>query len=81
MSEADKMFEELGFKKVIDNSTEVKYEYKDIIMGDKIEHTILIAKIGKIVFSYKNDENHDIMGIGCKELKAIHKKFEELGCI
>ncbi len=76
---ADEMFEELGFEKVIDNEKEVKYQYKNIIMGDKIEHTIQIAKIGKIIFSYRDDKNHQVMGFGKKELKAINKKVEELG--
>lgn len=81
MSEADKMFEELELKKVIDNEKEVVYQYINTIMGDRIEHSILIAKIGKIVFSYRNNENHQVMGIGFKELQAINKKCEELGWI
>ena len=48
-------------------------------MGDRIEHTIQIAKIGKIVFSYRNDRNHQVMGLGKKELQAINKKCQELG--
>lgn len=76
---ADELFEELGFTKAIDNDTEVKYYYINTIMGDRIEHTIQIAKIGKIVFSYRNDRNHQVMGFGKKELQAINKKVEELG--
>lgn len=76
---ADELFKELGFEKVIDNEKEVKYQYKNIIMGDKIEHTIQIAKIGKIIFSYRDDNNHQVMGLSKKELKAINKKVEELG--
>ena len=79
MKTADEMMEELGFKKVIDNETEIRYEYKETIMGDKLIHTILIAKVGKIVFSYRDDKNHQIMGLGEKELQAINKKVEELG--
>ena len=75
---ADELFKELGFEKVIDNEKEVKYQYKNIIMGDKIEHTIQIAKIGKIIFSYRDDKNHQVMGFSKKELKAINKKVEEL---
>lgn len=78
---ADEMMEELGFKKVIDNDTEIKYRYINRIMGDRIEHTIQIAKIGKIIFSYLNDSNHQVMGLGEKELQAINKKVEELGWI
>lgn len=76
---ADELFEELGFTKAIDNETEVKYYYINTIMGDRIEHTIQIAKIGKIIFSYLNDNNHQVMGFGNKELQAINKKVEELG--
>lgn len=76
---ADEMFEELGFKKVIDNEKEVKYQYKNILIGDRIEHTIQIAKIGKIIFSYRDDENPRVLGLGKEELKAINKKVEELG--
>lgn len=75
---ADEMFEELGFKKVIDNDKEIKYQYINVVMGDRIEHTIQIAKIGKIVFSYRNDENHQVMGFGEKELQAINEKVKEL---
>ena len=48
-------------------------------MGDRIEHTIKFAKIGKIFFSYRNDKNHQVMGLGIKEWQAINKKCEELG--
>ena len=71
MSEADKMFEELGYKKIIDNKKEVSYQYINALMGDRIEQTIQIAKIGMIVFSYRNNQNHNVMGIGIEELKAI----------
>ena len=75
---ADELFKALGFKKVIDNDTEIKYQYINKIMGDRIEHTIQIAKIGKIIFSYQNDSNHQVMGLGEKELQAINKKCKEL---
>lgn len=75
---ADELFKALGFKKVIDNDTEIKYQYINKIMGDGIEHTIKIAKIGKIIFSYQNNSNHQVMGLGEKELQAINKKVREL---
>ena len=78
MSKADEMFEKLGFKKVIDNDKEIKYQYINILMGDRIEYTIQIAKIGKIIFSYRNDESHQVMGFGEKELQAINEKVKEL---
>lgn len=81
MKTADEMFEKIGFKKVIDNDTEIKYQYINTLMKDRIEHTIQIAKIGKIVFSYRSDENHQVMGLSNKELQAINKKVQELGWI
>lgn len=66
---------------VIDNDIEIKYQYINRIMGDRIEHTIQIAKIGKIIFSYLNDSNHQVMGFGNKELQAINKKCKEMGWI
>jgi len=79
MSKADEMFEKLGYKKVVDNEKEIKYQYINIEMGDKIEQTIQIAKIGKIIFSYRNDQNHQTMGFGKQELQAINEKVKELG--
>ena len=71
MSEADKMFEELGYKKIIDNKKEVSYQYINTLMGDRIEQTIQITKIGMIVFSYRNNQNHNVMGIGIEESGGI----------
>lgn len=70
---ADELFEELGFLKVKDTETEVQYDYDARIMGDRCTHTILICKIGKIVFS-KYKTTNESMGIGMQELKAINKK-------
>lgn len=78
---ADELFEKLGFKKVIDDDKEIKYQYKETLMGDKIVHTIQIAKIGKIIFSYRSDENHQVMGFSKKELQAINAKVKELGWV
>ena len=80
MSKADEMFEELGFNKIEDTDKEVVYEYNATLMGDKLTQTILIAKIGKIIFSYHKQSNEK-MGIGIKELQAINEKCKELGWI
>ena len=77
MSKADEMFNKLGFKKIEDTDTEVVYEYNATIMGDKLTHTILIAKIGKIIFSYHKQRN-ERRGIGMQELQAINEKVKEL---
>ena len=76
---ADEMFEELGYKKILDSDLEAKYEYSETLMGDKILQIIVFAKIGKIVFSYDGySNNRTVYGLGIKELKAINKKVEEL---
>ena len=64
-----------GFKKVMDNEKEIKYQYIDFLT----EHTIKIIKTGKIVFSYKNDNDSTVVGLGTLELQAINKKCEEFG--
>ena len=78
MSKADEMFEELGFIKTKDTDTEIIYEYNATILGDRLTQTILIAKIGKIIFSYHKESNEK-MGIGLQELQAINEKVKELG--
>ena len=80
MSKANKMFEELGYKKVEDNETEIVYEFNKILMGDKCIHKLLFIKVSKLVFSFGEDleENY---GFTMQELKAINKKVKELGWI
>ena len=34
MSEADKLFEELGYKKIIDDDREITYRYKKYVFGE-----------------------------------------------
>ena len=77
MKTADSMFEELGFKKVIDTDKEVQYNYDAMILGDICTHTILFSKVGKIIFSKYKDTN-EMMGLGVQELKAINEKCKEL---
>ena len=76
---ADEMFEEIGFEKVKDTDIEVQYDYNATIMGDKLTHTILIAKKGKLIFSKFNSKDNECMGIGIEELQAINQKVKELG--
>ena len=72
MSEADKMFEELGYK---------KYEYANMLdyictqktMGETFHFKISFLKTSKLI---KFEQL-----IGMQELKAINKKCEELGWI
>lgn len=78
MSEADEMFEELGFEKKLDTDTDVLYRYKKRLMGDIYIHNILFAKFSKLIFSYGIDIDQTC-GIGIQELQAINKKVKELG--
>lgn len=69
MSEADKMFEELGYE---------KYEIKDIIQyvskgTDTIAFEIPLKAINLFALNYEAKR------INIQELKAINKKVEELG--
>lgn len=75
MSEADMMFEKLGYKKYIDDSTTIRYynkkkniEYKFLL--DKNCYTI--ARPNKPVCSIKKPTK--------REQLAINKKIEELKC-
>lgn len=77
---ADKMFEELGFRKLLDGETDILYVYDKRLMGDRILHHILFSRVSKIIFSY-GDDTDKTCGIGMQELKAINKKCEELGWI
>ena len=78
---ADKMFEELGYEIIKNNKTTLNYEKEGLHLYKEIVFALLdkSAKVGKIVFSYRNDKNHQVMGLEKKELQAINKKVEELG--
>ena len=65
MSEADKMFEELGYGKFYKNSTDIKYSN---------ESNEIIAFYGAVKTFEKNT-----YPINMQELQAINKKVEELG--
>ena len=80
MSEADKLFEELGYKKKIDDDREITYRYKKYVFGELIENFITIKKINKLVAKYYEDSNDIQYSELCtmQELKAINMKCEEL---
>lgn len=75
MSEADKMFEELGYKKL--NKKEMKQGFDD----DLLELTLCVYKAPTYNFIYfYKDKTFDFVGTkNMQELKAINKKVEELG--
>lgn len=71
MSEADKMFEELGYKKETHISRLV---YKKFNIEEQYEEDITFSHDGETVEKYRR-------AITMLELKAIIKKCEELGWI
>lgn len=81
MSEADKLFEEIGYKKILD--TDVQTRYQKVEEGCK-------KNIGVIVFDhYRKDAGGFFENMGLnqfaafrmEELLVINKKCEELGWI
>jgi len=80
MSEADKLFEELGYKKIIDDDREITYRYKKYVFGELIENFITFKKINKLVAKYYEDSNDIQYSELCtmQELKAINMKCKEL---
>lgn len=71
MSEADKMFKDLGYV-FYETDTQIVYLYNDVIMGERFEYEILFAKPCKTVFL------HGKKGLSLKELAAISLKLKEL---
>ena len=72
MSKADKMFEELGYKKMN------KKQMKDFFIDDKIIECAFVNKDKRrIWFSIKKIWN--FYGCSMQELKAINEKVKELG--
>ena len=73
MSKADKMFEELGYKKIIDNTDIVQYEFEGLYMDIEIRFDLQARTIIK---EYSTGES---CGITIAELQAINEKVKELG--
>lgn len=79
MSEADKMFEELGYEKHIRNLNHEPIEIDYIRPNKKYSTNIKFCLRSKLILPYI-DTDEDLSGyIGVVELKAINKKVEELG--
>lgn len=83
---ADKMFEKLGFEKLMEDKTRIKYSRK---VGNIHNHIIEILpllefKETPIIFSYQLSNNEETIGdyknigVDYLELKAIYKKVKEL---
>ena len=81
MSEVDKLFEELGYKKIEDKyNIDFNKLYKFNI-GDKINEKIRFCKLDKYVHieNYNYDSGITFgKYLDMQELKAINKKCEEL---
>lgn len=67
MSEADKMFKSLGYKRKVYQDTDELFELRYENNGKEIW------------FDKLREEFGSLSGIGIKELQAINKKVEELG--
>lgn len=79
MSEADKMFEELGYKKIYDKDNTVVYVNNEMleIQFDITYKSIDISKdTGEEVFG---NTIYDSVSIKLDDLQAINEKCKELG--
>ena len=75
MSEADKLFEELGYKAIEMNVIDLLFEYTKEDMQERI--SFYKSKEVAKTFKYANNSSQITM----QELQAIYKKCEELGWI
>lgn len=81
MSEADKLFQELGYDK--------KYYYKETELYEEVEsykdskkcNCIQFDIFNKTFCKFNADDSEDDLDFSMQELKAINKKCEELGWI
>lgn len=77
MSKADKMFKDLGYKKVHDNKFQIVYRKNVSFLDEDFDFRIVFAKIPKFVFS--ENERGGTVGIEVRVLQAINEKAKELG--
>lgn len=73
MSEADKMFEELVYKKIIENKIKILYEKEGRFWDKEIRFDLMDKQI-RVEMSTGDSEP-----ITIQELQAINKKCKELG--
>lgn len=84
MSEADKLFEELGYKKIEDKYNIDFNKRYNFINGDKIQEQIRFCKLDKYIHIENFNFNIGICSgkfLDMQELKAINLKCKELGWI
>ena len=80
MSEADKLFSNLLYKKIRDNENEIVYRYKEYLTDEWITHDIVFSKLSKLFIKYQEDYDgiFHACGFDMQELKAINAKVKEL---
>lgn len=80
MSEADKMFEDIDYEKIIDNEETEEYLYKDKIFSCMEKHIIFDKEHNLLNFRTDNVSNYETITtiLNIQELQAITKKVEEL---
>lgn len=84
MSEADKMLDELGYKKIEDKYNIDFNKRYNFTNGDKIQEQIRFCKLDKYIHIENFNFNSGISFgkfLDMQELQAINKKCEELGWI
>lgn len=69
----DKMFEKLGYEKIIDNDDTIQYEFEGIYMDNEIRFDL---KERTIIKEYSTGESREI---SMKELQAIYEFCKEQG--
>lgn len=80
MSEADKMFEELDYEKILDDEDVEQYIKKDKLYSCIEKHIIFDKEHNLLNFRTEDISNYQtiITILSIKELQAIDKKVEEL---
>ena len=84
MSEADKLFDKLGYKKIEDKYNIDFNKRYSFTNGDKIQEQIRFCKIDKYIHIENFNFNSGISFgkfLDMQELKAINLKSKELGWI
>lgn len=81
MSEADEMFEEMGYEKIVEHKFNEPDDYEDGVT----EFILYRDEVKGLEISFWNDRtisktsNYDVSYLTMQELQAINKKCEELG--
>ena len=81
MSKADKMFEELGYEKIVEHKFKEPDDYDD----DVTELILYRDEVKGLEIEFWNDRtisktsNYDVSYLTMQELQAINEKVKELG--